>query len=161
MPVSPEHYLDVLKDHHPVPNSVVKRNVWIRWVATFAAGAVAPVGFYVGMSSQQQLLPISGWVAAVLAGAGLLALGSGWLARHRHGLHGQWGFAPLGPKEITELNAIANADPELGAIVDLWASRCIESGSNLRGRDLIFLRKKARAFLKAKGDTMPSASPRI
>ena len=161
MPVDPEQLLASLRDHQPVPNSVVRRNVIIRWIATVVAGGVAPFGLYLGMAGGHEFLPISGWAAAVVAGGGLMALASGWMARRRHGFAAQWGFAPLGPDEIRELNAIGNADPALGDIVDLWATRCIESGSNLRGRDLMLLRKKARNYLKAKDDTMPSISPRI
>lgn len=156
----PERLLAALRHHRPVPNAVVRRSVAVRWVATATAGAVAPVGLYLGMSGGQAWLPISGWAAAVIAAGGLLALSSGWMARRRAGFDAQWGFAPLGPEEIRELNAIANADPALGDIVDAWAMRCVESGSNLRGRDLMVLRKKARLYLRAKDDTMPSLSPR-
>lgn len=161
MSVDPEQLLATLRNHQPVPNSVVRRNVLIRWVATIVAGLMAPVGIYLGLSGGPDLIHLSGWAVALLAVGGLMALVSGWMARRRHGLVGQWGFAPLGPDEIRELSAIGNADPELGDIIDLWATRCIESGSNLRGRDLIHLRKLARLYLKAKDDTMPSISPRV
>ncbi len=161
MPSSPERILDDLRQHRPVPNAVVRRNITIRWVTTCLLGLMAPVGMFVGITGTKQLFPITGWVAVVVASAGMLAIASGWLARRRHGFDAQWGFAPLGPKEIQELSAIANADPDLGEIVDTWANRCLEAGCNLRGRDLMLLRRKARVFLKIKGDTMPSISPRV
>lgn len=161
MTTSPERILQDLRLHHPVQNTVVRRNLWIRWGTTFLLAFMAPVGMYVGITGTRSLFPITGWVALVVAGAGMLAIASGWMSRRNHGFDAQWGFAPLDPKEIQELSAIANADPELGEVVDMWASRCLETGCNLRGRDLMLLRKKARLYLKMKGDTMPSLSPRL
>lgn len=157
----PDRILYELRRHCPVKNSVVRRNLQIRWTTTIVLAFMAPVGMYVGMTGTQTLFPITGWVAGVVAGAGMLGIASGWLSRRRHGFDAQWGFAPLAPKEIQELSAIANADPDLGDIVDLWAGRCLEMGCNLRGRDLMLLRKKARLYLKAKGETLPSLSPRV
>lgn len=161
MPTSPERILHELRRHYPVRNSVVRRNVWIRWGTVLTLIAVAGLGFYIGITGTRAFFPITGWVAAVLAAAGMLALASGWMSRKKHGLDAQWGFAPLDSKEIQELSAIANADPELGEIVDMWASRCLETGCNLRGRDLLLLRRRARLYLRLKGDTLPSLSPRV
>lgn len=160
MAPTPDQLIASLRDHQPVPNSVVRRNVLIRWVATITAGILAPVGLALGLMNNHELL-LSGSALTLVGIGALMVLASGWKARRSHGLNGQWGFAPLGKEEIRELSAIANADPELGEIVDLWAARCVESGSNLRGRDLMVLRKKARLYLKAKDDTMPSISPRV
>lgn len=161
MPARPEYYLQRLRDHHPVPNAVVRRGVAIRWAATVALACVAMAGLWAGASRETVWLPVSGWAAFVLSAGGMLGVASGWMARRRHGLDGQWGFAPLGPREIEEINAIAASDPELGDIVGLWAERSIETGSNLRGRDLLVLRRHARAYLRALGQTMPTISPRV
>lgn len=157
-----EYYLDRLRRHRPVPNGAVRRSIAIRWMATLGAGSLMPLGMYMGISGDSLFLPLAGWVVVVLSVAGSLAVASGWMARRRHGLDAQWGFAPLGPEEIREVNEIANADPELGDIVGLWAERCLEGGANMRGRDLILLRKMARGFLRARGATLPSQiSPRV
>lgn len=161
MPSTPETILDELLRHRPVPNSAVKRSVIVRWVGTVVIGAMAPLGLYVGFTGTTTLLPITGWVAVALSAGGMLAVASGWMARRRHGLDGQWGFAPLVNSELEEFSAIANTDVDLGEVVDLWVSRCMESGANLRGRDLMFLRKKARLYLKGRGLTLPSISPRL
>lgn len=144
-----------------MPNASVRRGVAIRWVATGALALVAIVGMFIGATGEKEWLPISGWAAFAISVAGMLGVASGWLARRRHGLDGQWGFAPLGAVEIEEMNAIASADPELGDVVGAWAERSLETGCNLRGRDLLLLRRHARAYLKAQEQTMPSVSPRI
>lgn len=161
MPLSPEIHLKKLRAHRPVPNASVRRSLIIRWVATFALAVAGILGMVVGATGEKEWIPVSGWAAFAVSVAGILGVASGWLARRRHGLDGQWGFAPLGPAEIEEMNAIAAADPELGEIVGLWAARSIETGCNLRGRDLLLLRRHARAYLKAQDETMPSISPRI
>jgi len=161
MSPSPEQILDQLRQHRPVKNAVVKRNVRIRWVTTIALVVVGFFGLFIGVTGTREFFPISGWIAFVVAAAGMLGLASGWMARRRHGFDAQWGFAPLGAKELLEFSEIANADPELGEIIDVWATRCLESGCNLRGRDLMLLRKKARDYLRKKGETLPSISPRV
>lgn len=161
MPTSPERILHELRRHYPVKNAVVQRNVWIRWGTVFTLAGVAGLGIYVGITGTRAFFPITGWVAGVVAAAGMLAIASGWMSRKKHGFDAQWGFAPLDAKEIQELSAIANADPELGEIVDMWASRCLETGCNLRGRDLMLLRRRARLYLRLKGETLPSLSPRV
>lgn len=158
---SPDRLLETLRQHQPVPNAVVRRSIALRWFATLCVGSLAPWGLYVGLTGTQRFAPLSGWTALAVSIAGLLAIASGWMARRRHGCDAQWGFARLGEKEVRELSAIANADPALGEIVDLWASRWVETRSNLRGRDLMLLRRKARAYLKARGATLPSLSPRV
>lgn len=156
-----EWYLQRLRAHHPVPNASVRRSVVIRWTACVLLAVVAVAGMSVGALGEQEWVPVSGWAAFVVAAAGMLGVASGWFARRRHGLDGQWGFAPLGPKEIQEMNAIASADPELGEVVGLWAERSVETRCNLRGRDLLLLRHLAKGYLHAVGQTLPSISPRV
>lgn len=156
-----EWYLHRLRSHHPVPNASVRRSIGVRWVATVFLAITAIVGMYIGATGEKDWLPVSGWAAFVIAAAGMLGVASGWFARRRHGLDGQWGFAPLGPQEIQEMNAIAGSDPDLGDIVGLWAERSAETGCNLRGRDLLLLRRLAKHYLHAVGQTLPSISPRV
>ena len=156
-----EHALIALRRHRPTPNASVRFSLTVRWATTVILGSLAPLGLLIAWLGTWRFAPQSGWMVVLIALAGMLALASGWFSRRRHGVSAQWGFAPLSPKEIEEMGAIANADPELGEIVGLWAERCVETGCNLRGRDLMWLRKHARVYLRENELTLPSASPRV
>lgn len=145
-PLTRQEVLDALRSHRPVPNGVVHRQLGVRWAATAALGSLLPVGVWVAMTQQREEWVVSGWVLLGLGVLGLLGLFVGWMARRHHGVHSQWGFAPLSELECQEIVEISSIDPAIEQIIDDWLVRWYDSNSHLRGRDLMFLRRMLRLW---------------
>jgi hypothetical protein len=143
-PLTRSDVLAVIRQHQPVPNGVVHRQMGIRWAATAALASLLPVGVWVATTQHAEEWRVSGWVLLGIGALGLLGLLIAWLARRHHGVHAQWGLAPLSEEECEEIMALAATDRSIEVIVEDWLVRWYDSNSHLRGRDLMFLRRMVK-----------------
>lgn len=159
-PSSPAAILALLRQHEPVPNKTVQRQLVLRWTLTLGMLLLLPLSITMALTPEW-FVAISGWIIGALGCVGLLAVCIGALARQRHGFNRQWGLAPLNEAEVEELTEISSRFPEIQAIVDGWLDRWIRARSTLRGTDLMLLRKAVSAYAQASAEQEPTVVPLI
>lgn len=143
-------YLEKMKSHELVNKSQARRAIVIRWVATLCFGSLFPIGVICSVLDFNLLGLVSSGVLFALSISGMLVLTSGWLARKRHGVEGQWGFAQLTSEEVQEFAKMADTDADIGKVVDDLAIQSVQQNSPIRGRDLLFFRRNISKYLKEK-----------
>lgn len=156
-PSTQEGVLDRLRRHVPVPNHTVRMQLMLRWGVTWGMICLLPLSLVMTWAPQW-FLAVSGWAVGGLGCVGLLALVIGALARQRHGFNRQWGLAPLDDTEARELAEISERHPEIQTVVDEWLDRWIRSRSDLRGVDLMLLRRGVSAYERARVRVPPAPS---
>jgi hypothetical protein len=136
--------LSTMKAHQPTPNNLVAFKCGLRWATVIVFSMMLPLGAF--MSHQGHPWDYSGEVAILLGVLGFWGIGVGWLELRQQGLQRQWGFCALSTEQCEEFQTLVAAYPELEAEVDVWLVRWIESSSQLRGRDLLFLQRIVRQW---------------
>ena len=137
-----------LNDYRPVTRQKTRTSIAIRWVATFIFGALFPISLIAYMMDLNFWGFVSQAALLLIAIGGMLVILSGWIARKKHGVDGQWGFAPLDAAEIEEFYRMADVSPEIGRAVDQFAVKSASFNSPIRGRDLMFFRKQISLYKK-------------
>lgn len=148
---SSQYYLQKIKNHKPLTKKEAKFSISLRWLVTFLFGLGFPLGIWLRLTNDSlSLLPsLATWTLLVISSGGALVLMSAWLARHRHGLDGQWGYAVLNKKEIQEICGLSDSHPLIGEAIGDLAVRCAEKDCPLRGRDLLMIRRYNKGFNRA------------
>lgn len=137
-----------LRRHEPVPNATVRAQIVLRWLVTVGMVALLPLSA-VMVWAPHRFLTVSGWVVAGFVAVSLLGLTAGMLARRRHGIHRQWGLGPLDDAQARELSELSGRYLPIQDIVDDWLHRWISARSELRGLDLLLLRRGVIAYERA------------
>lgn len=149
--------LSKMRVHQPIPTSQVGMKCALRWATVGALALMLPLG---ALMAHQGAHPwdYSGSMAVMLAMLGFWGVGVGWLELRQQGLEKQWGLSPLSSVQCQELQDVVAPYPELEVEVDEWLSRWVDTGSQLRGRDLVFLRKCVREWeaLLRQGHSVPT-----
>lgn len=148
---SSQYYLQKIKEHKPLTRKEAKFSITLRWTVTFLFGLGLPLGIWLRLTNDSlSLLPsLATWSLLVISTGGGLVLISAWLARHRHGIEGQWGYAALNKSEIQEICGLSDSHHLIGEAIGDLAVRCAEKGCPLRGRDLLMIRRYHKGFNKA------------
>lgn len=142
--------LDRLGQQKPVPSSVIKAQVRLRWFATGATALLLPCALAMVIYTHSWAWWVPGVAIFALALAGLIALGVAYAANRRHGVQAQWGMAPLSPEEMEEfVNLAAKHAPIEEVVSDAWLEVFVRSHSDLLGRDLVLLRQSVYQYEQA------------
>lgn len=146
MSIGSQFYIQKIRNHRPLTKKEARFSITLRWLTSILFGSLFPLGLWIGISPSNPFPQVAGIALVALSASGGLVLASAWLARHRHGLDGQWGYAPLTAKEISEVCSYSDFHPELGAALGELAVKCADKGCPLRGRDLLMIRRYGKKF---------------
>ena len=143
-PTTVQQLLDRLEHHPPAPPpdmKVVRAQVRLGWAATLFTAMLLPFSVFVGLTMHTWAWVMLAVVVAILASAGLIALGVAWAASRRSAPLADWGMKPLNETEIDEFIELSDRHPAIKRVMsDTWFGAWIEQGHSLLGRDLVFLR---------------------
>lgn len=154
MPISKVEIIERLARHRPIAAPTARRQVWVRWAATFAMISLLPLAVSLFSSSNNRLYS---QIAIGLAIVGVVGVVVAWLAASKFdAAENQWGLAKLTPKECHELQELSGIDVRVQDIVDHWLDVWISTGQSPRGRDLALLRRMVALWPSA--PELPSGS---
>lgn len=126
----------------PLDLKQVRLQVRLRWAATAFTALLLPFSVFVALTMHTWGWVVLGTVVALLASAGLIALGVAWAASRKNAALADWGMKPLDELEIEEFIELSDRHVPIQKIVsDTWLGAWMEQGQNLLGRDLVFLRR--------------------
>lgn len=149
-PTSVHQVLDRLANQKPAPPrdlNAIRSQVRLRWAATLFTALLLPFSIFVALTMHAWGWVVLGIVVALLATAGLLALGVAWAASRKSGALADWGMKPLTEDEIELFIELSDRHPAIQKVVsDTWLFAWIEQGHNLLGRDLDFLRRNVADY---------------
>jgi hypothetical protein len=141
-----EQVLNALRNHKPVKNGVIRRQIIVRWLTVWTFASFLPIGLWVVITQPEAEWRVPGGIIMILAVIGLMALFSAWLARRKQGVNKDWGLAPLTGDSLEEFIELSYVDPEIEKIVSEWLTIWLDSNCHLRGTDLLFLQKMVKKF---------------
>lgn len=131
----------------PVPHRRLRMQIALRWVVVVCLAALFPFAAIVTASNSPLLFRIPAAVLGLFSAIGLIAIALAWVARRQSGVDAQWGLAPLTSDQIHEFVYLAESVPEINAVVsDEWLVRWASTSSDLRGQDLVLLRRSVAQF---------------
>jgi hypothetical protein len=149
-PIAAHQVLDRLATRRPAPPlsmEQIRAQVRLRWAATMFTALLLPFSLFVALTRHSWGLVVLSAVVAVLALAGLVALGVAWAASRRSAALADWGMRALEPDEMDEFIELADRHEAIGRIMsDTWLLAWAEKGHSLLGRDLVFLRSVVRDY---------------
>ena len=157
-PSTVEQILSRLAHQRPVPTRVIRAQVRLRWWTTGAIALLLPCALAMIVWGHSWAWQVPGISILAFALAGLIALGVAYAANRREGVEAQWGLAPLTVRQMEEFVNLAARHLAIDQVVsDAWLETFVRAGSDLRGRDLILLRKSVRQYEQAIGEKPVSA----
>lgn len=154
-----EQILSRLAHQRPMPTRVIRAQVRLRWWATGTMALLLPCALAMIVWGHSWAWQVPGVSILAFALAGLIALGVAYAANRREGVEAQWGLAPLTVRQMDEFVSLAARHSAIDQVVsDAWLETFVRAGSDLRGRDLILLRKSVHQYERAIGKTSVSVS---
>jgi len=146
--------LTELKNHSPISKDELKKVIFFkvctRWVAALSLGSFFPFGIWWAVRGYQWMDSLTSGTVLVLSIAGGLGLASAWMSKSTVGVDGQWGYAPLSEDELEEFVELASKDKDLSEVLDIWSGQCAQNNGTFRGRDWLFFKPRAEAYIKLK-----------
>jgi hypothetical protein len=149
-PITAAQILDRLANQKPAPPLALKNiraQVRLRWAATAFTALLLPFSLFVAFTMHTWAWVVLCTVVALLASAGLIALGVAWGASRKSASLADWGMKPLSEDEIETFIELVDRHPAIQRVLsDTWMSAWIEQGHSLLGRDLAFLQRNVSEY---------------